>query len=100
MPSLPVILRSNATKDLKGKCKIEDDFIFRDPFDCAARKLGLPKIAAERDFWEEERPSDGASIAQNRNARERARGATRDQEVVETTEADKEQITSRCSAVW
>ena len=52
MPSLPVILRSNATKDLKGKCKIEDDFIFRDPFDCAAHKLGLPKIAAERDFWE------------------------------------------------
>ena len=31
------------------------DIIFRDPFDCA-EKTGLPKIAAKRDFWEEEEP--------------------------------------------
>ena len=31
----------------------KDDFCFQRSFDCAL--LGLPKIAAKRDFWEEER---------------------------------------------
>ena len=33
----------------------KEGIILRDPFDCAAQKSGLPKIAAKRDFWEEER---------------------------------------------
>ena len=37
------------------------DIIFRDPFDCA-EKTGLPKIAAKRDFWEEEEPPCKSSI--------------------------------------
>ena len=46
--------------------------IFRDPFDCAGlyfqrpvrlrEKTGLPKIAAKRDFWEEEEPPCRSSI--------------------------------------